>query len=459
MNSPNYYAKEYRVYERSIETLSALQDELGFLLVTYPLVEDASEAKKARGFFEEKEIDFLLIQNSGFSMGDVLMAFDGISIPIGLWAIEEPVDTGDIRLHSVVSLGMYASIARRCFTHNARAKWFFGQADTPLFHARFKTTVLALRARKRLKHSRVGLIGSIAPTFYNLMDDSSVYEQIYGTTIERLDHSVICDRISGLTEQQIEDARSKIRSSAGAVNISMGSLDNGAKTYAALRLIVQERGYDALAASCWPDFQASLGIVPCVPLTLLSDVDDVSVACEGDVGAAVSILTLREMSGKGAAVMDLTQISLEQDGLLMWHCGIGSKALAPDRDYVRIVNHPMMNRKPGSPDKIGLSYDYRFIDSPVVIARLSDNGRKLFCLSGTIDNRIGDGFAGTRGWVTRLHRGKMAVGVLDVINTIFLNGVEHHLVVAPGVFEAALDEFAYWCDIEKIDICPYRENI
>lgn len=461
VHSQNYFAKEYQVYEQSVEYLTMLQSELGFSLITYPLVEDVNGSKNARNFFEAQEIDFLLVQNSGFSMGDVLMELDGTSFPLGFWAIEEPTNTGDIKLHSIVSLNMYTSIANHCFKNGGKTKWFYGAANTTFFYNRLKPTVLALRAKKALKNTKIGFLGDIAPTFYNLKDDPDIYKGLYGVTVEQLSMQVLCDKISRLTELQIEHARIQIVSSSGTVSVSNKALNSGAKAYAALQLLARERGYSAIASSCWPDFQTILGIVPCVPFTLLSDIDNIPVACEGDVGAAMTMLVMKELSGKEPVLMDFAQISEEKNSFLLWHCGIGSKALAPGKDQICIINHPMLNRKSGEGESngIGLSYDYRFADMSVVVARLSDNGRKLFCISGSTESNLGDGFSGTRGWVGNLHCEDKPISVLDAINTTFLHGVEHHLVIAPGTFETSLSEFAYWCNIEKIAIETYKENM
>lgn len=458
VHSQNYYALEYDVPKRQREKLERLAEKEDFRLIDLGIITSGEEAVSVRRRIQEEPVDYLLILNAGFSMGDVMMAMEGIPVPMGMWAVPEPTKREDIKLHSVVSMNLYASIAQRSFQSPTAVKWFYGDGESSLFCKRFLCTVAALRGQKALKEGRIGAIGEVAPTFYNLEDPKGEMIQRLSLNICRISVDEIERRGRALTKEEIEEAAEKIRGSASACLVSEEALLNGARVYKALWEVVKENNLDALAVSCWPDFQDRFSIVPCVPFTLLGDLDGIPVACEGDLGAAAAMLAAKAVSKSLPVLMDLTAIDLEQERILLWHCGIGSDALAPEKEKKRIICHPMMNRKLPPEHHIGLSYDYSFRQGPVNILRISRRGENMEVFSGRILDDQG-GYAGTRGYIGQLSCDGQAVSALELFNTLMSHGVEHHMVLCSGEVEDAFREMACLCGMQVFSTVPYRHYL
>lgn len=81
-----------------------------------------------------------------------------------------------------------------------------------------------------------------------------------------------------------------LASAQDCTKLPQKSLEAGAKVLVTMIKLTEQYNVSAWAASCWPDFQDYFSIVPCVPFTLLAKIKGVPVACEGDIGGAISLL-------------------------------------------------------------------------------------------------------------------------------------------------------------------------
>ncbi len=452
-----YYAKEYDVYNENVQNLEQLAKELDFVVLKSEPVKTVEQAQSTLQNFTAQNADYLLVQNSGFSIGELSQAFENYSCPIGVWALAEPTQSGDIKLHSFVSMNLYASIAKRCH-NNVKCKWFYGQAQSEVFKNRFKATLGALRAIKALKNATIGVIGDTAPGFYNLETNGKHFVEKFGINFVKGTVKELAQYASALEQKEIDEACDLILSTASKCEVNRESLINGAKAYLSLKHFCKTNNISALAAACWPDFQEEFNIVPCVPFTMLGTYDKLPVACEGDISAAVSLLLATAVSGKMATIMDVAAIDDKENAILLWHCGIGSHDLEPKKQDVEIIYHPMMNRKNINSPKFGLSYNYSFKPQNAVVSRLTDEGKMLFSFSGEF-LEAKEGYDGTRGWVGHLQKDGESANLFDIVNTMMREGIEHHLVVSAGINESAFLEFAALTDIETVQITPYKDHI
>lgn len=461
VNSPTYYAKKYNVYEDSIKGLKKLANEYGFELIYYPkLIESGLEAKKVKQFFLEKNVDFLLIQNSSFSMGDVVEVLVTTNIPLGIWGLSEPKLEEDVQLHSLVSLNMYTSIIKRCFKDkNIKYKWFYGNVDSNLFIERFRPTILALKAINKLKNAKICWVGEVAPSFDNLEPDLAALKDKYQIEIDIFPTSELKLVADSLTEVEINDAKKSFCKGVKHIHISEDMYNKGLIVYAALYKIVEKEGYDGMALACWPDFQDIFGIVPCVPFTEMYDINNIPISCEGDLQAVITMMVLNTFTKNKAIVMDFANVDIKNDKFLLWHCGIGSKFMAESNEGISIIKQPMMNRKLGEEHKIGLSYDYYFKEAKVTIGRIADNGKSIFSFTANTTDNTNRGFEGTRGWIGNMKFEEKSVSVLDLMETIFNEGIEHHMILVEGECEDSFNEFAYWTDSTVVKANKYKNYL
>lgn len=447
-HSDNYFGVEYGLHQLAQAELKALAEELGCEVVPVGPIRTGAEAKQAREQFDACGIDYLLMFIADFTTGDVMIAFDGAAYPIGLWFPKEPRRTGDIQLNAAVTANLFASIAQRTFRKPVRCDWYYGSPDDPQTRNRMALNLSVACAKSRIEHATVGILGEVAPTFYNL-ENSRLSERFPHMKFVRFDMARVRQAVAQVTPAEAEAARQLIASSCNQLECAEKSVENSAKVYVALKKIAMEHQIDCLAAACWPDFQDEFQIVPCVIYTLLGSELNVPVACEGDVGGAISLLIAKELSGSVPTLMDLTAMDAEDNSLLLWHCGIGSRALEP-AEGVRIIHHPMLDRKNPHRELMGLSYDYHFKPCALTVLRYSNNDR-LVCFECSV-KRSSEGYSGTRGYLSDFTHQGQRFAVEDVVDTLFKNGIEHHLIVCPGKIESALAKLGQWMGIPTIRI-------
>ena len=130
---------------------------------------DARETTKVLEECQAEGVDFVLLLHGGFSMGDVARTVAASPFRAGFWSVPEPIRTGDVQLNNFVSLNMSMSIARqvRDLRQNP-VQWYHGAPVDTAFVDRMTNTMRALKAAKALEGARIGVVGGLAMTFYNM---------------------------------------------------------------------------------------------------------------------------------------------------------------------------------------------------------------------------------------------------------------------------------------------------
>lgn len=451
-----YFAQEYDVFGRSVKTLEALAREQGFALeVVSEPVSNAVDAIRAQQAMDAAGVDLVLLQSSSFAMGDVVSAFAAGKARIGLWAVEEPTHQGPVLLNNFVSLNMNASILRKYFSPPIRYKWFFGIAEHPWFAPRLAITVKALTALKRLRESRVGWIGGLAPTFYNFtFDPRKLAERLGGQVISH-ELEELFERMQFSTAEVDHTIEEMTTFARNRVEVSREDVGQNARIFLALRKLAKEQGYAALAVNDWPRFQSKLGIHPGMAFSWLDQAEGIPVASEGDVLGALSMLLMRVISGEGAMLLDFTDIDLDTGSLLTWHCG-GSPLNLANKEGIIWKNHSTLGRKNSMVRPVGAVADFRFAPQPVTLTRLSKDANRLLVIEAKVIEGINQGFDGSRGWLQDFHLNHEVTTLADLVNTVLVEGIEHHFILGSGLHAEVFSEIAAWTGMSVIERVPYR---
>jgi L-fucose isomerase-like protein len=186
--------------------------------------EDARSSLKA---VESEKPDFLLVQCTSYSGGFLAQIYAKAGVPLGWWAIPEGNPGGVMEYNSFCSINMFQAIARNyCNEDNCIIKWFFGEVGDPLFKNRLEITVKALKAIKRLRTSKIALIGGIAPGFNDLyFDERKMLRRFPGMEYNRLhEFSDVANRARSYRDSDVADLAEEISCKAA------GTLDE-AKSY------------------------------------------------------------------------------------------------------------------------------------------------------------------------------------------------------------------------------------
>ncbi len=456
----NFRGDKESVYRRSIEELKELSNEFNFEFVfKKDFVVTRQDAQIAKAEMEEQKVDLLLIQSTSFSSGYLIQELAQFNGFIGLWAVPETTKSGPLPLNSFCNMNLNMSELERFLPYlDKDAKWFYGYPKDELFKRRFLTTLRALRAIKNISGSRFLLVGGRAPGFDNLFYDPRLLRGKLGVSVEEMEFGDLKTRLLNQPDEKIKDVITEIESKYMIKDeFAKNSINKMARLIATVRDLKEEGKYDGFAISCWPKFRAELGMVPCASYAFLSDEMNTTV-CEGDIVSLVSMKILQYIADYPAILMDLSDIDFKDNSIFLWHCGIGSKYYA--KEQITLEKH--FNPGPKDPEKGWLTMApvaaMKFAQMPVTIARLTNNLDEYFVMSGEFfENENKPDFDGSRGWLGKLRYFEEDITVLDLVNTIMVNKLEHHFPLVKGDYTNEIIEFMNWMGFDKVPKIEYKD--
>ena len=458
-----------KAFADCVSAMEKHAQSMGFKLVVYPSTvivrEDAMAAVAA---MEAEKVDFLLVQHTSYSAGQLAPVLAKIRhANVGFWAIPEGESCeGAVPFNSLCSINMHMGIvAHYLRDYKIKVKWFYGYGEDAEFTRRLLITVRALTALKNMKRSRIGLIGGVAPGFNDLYDDErNLNRRFEGIYFNRLhEYSEIKDRALAYTEEQVRPVAEKmVTCSCGYADPAAKSkVDISARFYLAYKEFIAENHYDALAVSCWPKFQDDFRYSVCSVVGQLNDEGTV-VACEGDVMSAVSMLALRYIAGDDVtALMDLSAFDEADDTVLLWHCGPAAARYCQKNGYQLGCNYSGMAHEPGKglTARCGVARDMVFDDNPITVMRLTGECDKIFHMGGEFMLPDKFSFHGSRGWCGNLTLNGEKIGAKDLLNTILVHGFQHHFPLVIGDYADEIKEFAAWAGLRPLEKVPYADYL
>ena len=456
-------------FQHCAEGMVQLSEKIGFELYIYPetviVREDAITAVKA---MEQNKVDFLLVQHTSYSAGELAPVFAKIEhANVGFWAIPEgEAVEGAVPFNSFCSINMHMGIvAHYLKDYKIRIKWFYGYPESAEFERRLSITVRVLAAVKNMRRSRIALVGGIAPGFNDLYDDErNLNRRFEGIYFNRLhEYSEVDKRAKSYPITDIEPLmRNIVSCSCGYSDLAaQKSLETSARFYKAYCDFIKDYNYDAVAISCWPKFQSDYQYSICSVIGQLNDEGTVA-ACEGDVMSAVSMLALKYIAkDKPPMLMDMGAFDESDDTVLLWHCGPAAAYYCKNNGYQLGCNYSGMAHEPnkGVTARCGIARDMVFDDMPITVMRLSGECDKIFQMGGEfmLSNKFS--FHGSRGWCGHLTLNGERITAKDMVNTVLVSGFQHHYPVIGGDYTAEIKEFAAWLGLSPIQKVPYADYL
>ncbi|MBV7333166.1 hypothetical protein KFU94_34025 [Chloroflexi bacterium TSY] len=455
-----YYADEHNQYSRAIAGLEQLSQELDFELVPirHGLTDDAL-TEAAINELTDAQVDFLLLQTATCAAGDQILTLSQVAPYLGLWATPDPYSSGDIQLHSLVSMQHFASILKRYVPEQETAfKWFYGHVEDERFQKRLAITIRALTAVKEMAQAKIGSVGGISPGFYNMLLDPRKLRARFGTEVVEHELAEVVDLAKQFDGGKVLATVHEMKAGASEILVTDDRMEKGGRVYLALKELATRNGYDALAVQCWSKFQELYGVAPCMSYSWLGSEDGFAVACEGDVPGAVSMLLLNYLTRQpgSSTLLDLAAIDPASNTVLMWHCGVSPRHFA-NENGIKWVDHTTLGRK--SEISFGVAGDQVFAPQDATIAYIGDDASKLLVAGSRIIERDEPGFDGTRGWFAQFELNQEPIDLWDLVNTLAVRGQEHHFAVGQGDVTSELLEIAAWTKMKTVERVPYKDHL
>ena len=469
-------------YGKSAEGMKKLAKEWDFDLFIYEKqVITEADALACREVLEAEKVDFIMLQCTSFAAGLVVSTLARTKgARLGLWAIPEMRSSGIVSYNSLCGINMYAAIvAHYLKDYDLPTKWFYGDVEDKQFLRRFRITVVALRAIKKMQHSNVALIGGIAPGFNDLYDDERKLLKLFdGIRINRLHEYSEIKNIAHSLPQDVVDAKvAQLKAEADPINSAidaqinevdpakavrqMSLLEVNARYGLAYEKFVEKYGYDALAVSCWPKFQDDYLFSVCAVVGELND-KGIVCGCEGDLTSTISMLLLSYIAEDITMLMDLSAFDTNDDSVLMWHCGPAAKRFCENKGYSYSLNYSGKDHEGRDLDHAvgtGITRDMVFDEGKYTIARLTGESNKMFVASGTMQDGSKEGYCGSRGWLGKLQLNRKDISALDFFNTIMAHGFQHHFPIVKGDYTEEVMEVMAWLGLKPVEEVPYENYL
>ena len=178
------------------------------------------------------------------------------------------------------------------------------------------------RVVKKMRSMTVGAIGARTTAFKTVRIDELTL-QLHGITMETLDMSDVFARMNALkmNDKPVVKKAKVLQNYSNWEGTPKTAFETITKLGVVIDEIVDELQLDAMAVRCWIELQKQYGVSCCV---LLSEMNNrrMPVACEVDVGSAVSMCALRAASGSVATCLDWNNNYGNDDNkCILFHCG------------------------------------------------------------------------------------------------------------------------------------------
>lgn len=455
---PNFSSKGMELFRANQTGLKKMSKEQGFDLTVYtePVMTE-EKAMDMRKDLDSNAFDFILLFHPTYIIGDVVFELFKARAFFGLWAAEEPSRSGSLPLASLVCLNQNSSIASHYFRSAKRKiKWFFGDVNHKYFKPRLEITVRALTAIKNLRDAKVGQIGKIADGFRNMYyDERAIYATLGVDVVRGIEIEDVLAEADRIDNRLVDEEVKRIKAEVVDIRCNEEKITASVKNYLATKMLCEKHRFKAVAFSCWPKLGA-LNLTGCLTVSML-DSFGIPAGCEGDMLSTISSLILRYLSGKPTAVMDLPAFDDEENALLFWHCGAAPFEMANERGVVCRNHYRAAFADESSFDNLSPVTDIIYPESEITVFRLTGESDYYYYLTGRVLDRDIPSYDGSRGWVGELHMYGKAIGAVDFINTAVVQGIQHHYPIILKDVSPYIEEFAFWLDLKKVNICAYED--
>lgn len=441
------------VLKNSIGIMKRKSEELGFEFIPVEEgLETLNDAESVAKQLQVQNVDLILIQNTSFSDGDMILPFFLTTARLAVWAVEETTDEGPLPLNSFCATNLYMSIAGRFNRgYNKPVKWLYGNAESEAFARRFETTIRSLSAIKNLAESKILMIGDTVPGYHDVKFDEEKLNKLFGVRIERINlGSFYAEYETAMNDVSIVSKVEEIKSESKGINVTEEAITKSARAEVAFEKIISDHGGAAITFRCWPEVPVKIGLMVCSTVGRLNQTDVVA-ATETDVLGAISMLSLKYLSGRETVLMDLSAWDQKSDSIYIWHCGNIPKDWFDESGF-KLATH--FNR-----DTTGVVREGKMKSGKVTGLRFQESDSSAFLVSGKFNDKGLPIYKGCSAWMDELRINSQVVSSSDFMNTLLVNAIPHHLAYVDKDITIDVNELCAWLGINVMEKIEYRDYL
>ena len=193
----------------------------------------------------------------------------------------------------------------------------------------------AAQVVSKLKKTVVGLLPSTCEQMSGTHVDESILKAQLGPEVRYISVKEYYNISQKISDSEIRKYLEELKNNYN-IEVSEEALFKAARASLGLVKVVQEYEVDALALQdLSEELHEAFGLRPCLYVPSLFEKAVVSM--EGDVGAAVALLILKESSGKSPMYTEIFTYDKKENTILAGHAGIHDINLAENKKDIRIT--------------------------------------------------------------------------------------------------------------------------
>jgi L-fucose isomerase-like protein len=412
--------------------------DAGFQLAgSQELVTSLEQTRVAARQLAGQPLDLLVILQATFADSTMVMSLaEVVDAPILLWAVPEERSGGRLRLNSLCGVNLAAHALRR---GGYDYQYVYASPEDPTALDKIHTLAVAGRARRLLRQARVGRVGENPEGLDSCQLDKAALARHFGLRVVQVELADIFRATKEVDSEQVDALEQDLITKLdGLQELDRTAVRGTLSSYLALRQLAEEERLAGLAVRCWPEFFTELGCAACGAMSMLSN-ELTPCSCEADVNGTITQLILQWLSGEPAFGTDVVSFDLEEDVVVVWHCGLAPLSMADPAVRPRATIHS--NRE------LPLLMEFALKPGRVTVARLSEATGSYRLVVGAAEVlRMPMSFTGTSGV---LHFDRPAAAVLD---TTLGEGLEHHVSLTYGDHVPALLALAKMLDLPVLHL-------
>lgn len=258
-----------------------------------------------------------------------------VRVPILIWTDSGPGNLGIVG----------GAIARGALDEvGAVTTLVHGGFEDPETLERIRVWCTGSAAAMRLRGTTLGVGGSRCMGMYTAHVDPSELKSRFGIDIDGWDEIALIERSKRIPEEKIAEFHTWMKKAYGGIEAKEAAVKAQIRMYLALKELVAEKGYHAVAVKCLPHLP-SVYTTFCLAHALLNDQSDaygpkasVICGCEADVNGTLTMQMMHYVSGQTTMFADFLCYEEEKNLVTLCNCGSQPTDLAPSRKEVHWVH-------------------------------------------------------------------------------------------------------------------------
>ena len=413
--------------ELTARVFAAVADAGYVLLGSQELVMDGTAVEARIAELAAADVDMVLLLQASFADSSMALQLAGaIDAPLLLWALPEAQVGGRLRINSFCGINLAGHGLRRA---GIGYDYIYAEPEDETAHERLRDFAVAAAVKRLLHGARIGRLGEHPDGFDTCRVNQAALQAQLGVEVAQFELDSFFARARAADAEKVDALAAELSGTlAGFDEMEPEPARGTLSAYVALDELVNDKRLSGMAVRCWPEFFTDLGCSACGAMSLLSDELTPS-SCEADVNGTITQLILQWISGMPTFGSDIVAFDIEADEATLWHCGLAPLAMA-DPDVQPEATIHSNRAKP-------LLMQFPLKRGRVTVARLSEaTGEFRLVIGGGEMLKAPPAFTGTSG------RLRFDAGAEAVMDTIMREGLEHHVSIAYGDHQGALEALA-----------------